>query len=173
MSKSIVDLPVSVDEESMRSRGWTVLDARARLSYEHWHSLALSIELQFAKANWTNRYRFHEYLCPVLVEISSLKLGETRYVNLGLFEPKKLRGGKVKTSISDSFAYDHLNLNPADVLIRLLCCDIADVPYSLSPLERVARRLTLEVVDETSTPNALTVNVSGGAFVTAGEYGEV
>ena len=169
MPKTVTDVPVTVDEYSMSVRGWYVVDARARLTYDMWHCLSISVDLQFIKENWTNRYKDRDWLSPVLIEISSPSLGETRYVDLTLHDPKQLRGGKARESVSGSFAYDVPKIGAEDIAVRLVSFDAADVPNSLYPLERVARSVPLEIVDETSEPEASKLTSNGRAFVTAGD----
>lgn len=171
MPKSIVEVPISVDESSMASRGWNVLDARARISYDMWHSLAISVDLQFVKENWTGRYKGLDWLSPVLIEISSPTLGETRYIDLTLYDPNQLRGGKARESVSGSFAYDVSSIAADDISVRLLSRDAADVSNRIYPLEQSARSLPLEFLDETSEPDASDLATTGSVFVTAGEEG--
>lgn len=166
MAKSVVECPISVDEESLSIRGWRVSDARARIVHDYSSTLSVSVSLEFSEQDWVDRYKGADWLSPVVLEISSRTLGEPRYLSLGLYDPDQLRGGKVRIAESGTLSYAETPLSADDVDLRLLSFDAADVPNTIYPLARSERSVEVTTIVETSEPSASSTVINARAYVT-------
>jgi hypothetical protein len=169
VAKKVIDIPVEVDELSLLRRGWRTVEARARVTSDMWHTLALSTTFEYSEQDWSMRYKDTDWLSPVVLEISSPRLGESRYVDLLVSDPSRVRGGKVRSSTSDTIAYDLPALSASDLSLKLLSVDAADVSGRISPLPQLVRNLTVEFEEDASVLEALDIDLDVDAFVGGSE----
>jgi hypothetical protein len=165
MAKEITDIPVEVDELSLLRRGWRAVEARARVTSDMWHTLALSTTFEFSEQDWSVRYTDAERFSPVVLELSSPTLGETRYANLFLPDASELRGGKVRSSVSDTIAYDLPKISASDLNLRLMSFDDVDVNGGISPLPKLVRTLPVEFEEEASALDAFDIDLDVDAYI--------
>jgi hypothetical protein len=141
------------------------VEARARVTSDMWHTLALSTTFEFSEQDWSARYTDADRLAPVVLELSSPTLGETRYANLFLADPTQVRGGKIRSSMSDTIAYDLPELRAADLSLKLLCFDDVDVSGRISPLPKLVRTLSAEFVENSTSLDAFDIELDVDAYV--------
>ncbi|WP_231984536.1 hypothetical protein [Mycobacterium sp. 852014-52144_SCH5372336] len=165
MTKTIVDVPVEVNEPSLLMRGWRAIEARARVTSDMWHTLSLSTTFEFSEREWSARYTDSDRLAPVVLEISNPRLGETRYVNLYLPNPTDVRAGKVRSSISDTIAYDIPNFRALDLQLKLTCFDDVDVSGQIAPLPKLVRTLAADFEESSMLLDAFDIELDVDAYI--------
>ena len=133
-----------------------------------WHTLALSMTLEFSKENWATRFKGSDWLSPVVLEISSPTMGEATYIDLRVSDQSQLRARKVRSAISGSIAYDIPNVSPSDLKLKLTSFDAVDAMSRIYPLPKVAQVVAIEFEDETSNAEVLDVDLDADAFVSKG-----
>jgi hypothetical protein len=165
VAKKIVDIPVDVDEPSLLRRGWRAVEARGRVTSDMWHTLALSTTFEFSKRDWSARYTDADRLAPVVLQLSSPTLGETRYANLFLSDPGQVRGGKIRSSMSDTITYDLPELRASDLQLKLLSFDDVDVSGRISPLPNLIRTLSAEFEESSTSLDAFDIDLDVDAYI--------
>ena len=166
MAKKVIEIPVEVDELSLLRRGWRAVEARARVTSDNnWHTLALSTTFEFSKHDWSCRYKDEDWLSPIILELSSRTLGETRYVDLLVSDPSRIRDGKVRSSSSDTIVYDRQAIGPNDLTLKLMSFDAADAPGRISPLPKRVQTLAVEFEEESSILEVLDIELDVDAFI--------
>lgn len=174
--KTVVDVPMTIDEAMLSPRGWQVKDARARLtsseadltgSTSQSLSLSVSVSLKLTDGGRLSRYTGFDWrLSPVIVEVSCPRLGESTYVQLlSVGEAKRLRNGfVVQTAESGAIAYNALQLDIADLKLTVTSVDGGELPTSIEPLVVPTRDLAFAVVDERFELDGAGSSVRGRAF---------
>jgi hypothetical protein len=166
MAKRIVDVPVEVDDVALSKRGWSAVEARARIATDTWSSLSVSLTLEFSMEGWRSRFKDPDLmLSPVVVEISGNNLGETSYIDSLVWRPEPAIAGQVRVSVSGTINYSDTPLKAADLTLKLTSFDAADTLVGIRPLPVVARSLDVEFEEAASNLGVMDLEVDVDAYV--------
>ncbi|MCV7056047.1 hypothetical protein H7I56_12790 [Mycolicibacterium gilvum] len=163
-----VDVPIGLDEVALAHRGWSCLDARARLKVDNWSRLSVSLELSHDAEAWTNRFIDPDFmLSPLVLEVTSVATGLISYASFGFRDAASAVAGDIHEAVSGVISYGDDPVSASDLRLKLTSFDAADVPLSIRPLQTVRRPLKVQFRSASAGLDALDHEIDVDAYVSS------